>query len=281
MALSAAERKRQEQLKKKAEADKRRRQANRNETRNAAVKESDKKAAQERKRIDKKAEVAQIWGGGEAAKRKAENDRRYAERVRTERNAQINRNWDANDKRDGARPTPRPTAAAPRPATSSRPTSRFAGARDANLNRINNDPRFAAPTPQPLRSPAIGAPVHASPAAFGSAPKLAQSAYVGSSAASPARPSTPGQAVIQQAANPFQGIGDIRGQQLPQAPVQQDAELSAGAQQYGGQQLQGIDQNGIDMERRRAFLDADNSLAGLKAVKELLNRRKLSISVES
>ena len=135
--------------------------------------------------------------------------------------------------------------------------------------------------PQPLRSPAIGAPVHASPAAFGSAPKLAQSAYVGSSAASPARPSTPGQAVIQQAANPFQGIGDIRGQQLPQPPVQQDAELSAGTQQYGGQQLQGIDQNGIDMERRRAFLDADNSLAGLKAVKELLNRRKLSISVES
>jgi hypothetical protein len=35
------------------------------------------------------------------------------------------------------------------------------------------------------------------------------------------------------------------------------------------------------MERRRAFLDADNSMAGMKAVKELLNRRKLSISVEN
>jgi hypothetical protein len=35
------------------------------------------------------------------------------------------------------------------------------------------------------------------------------------------------------------------------------------------------------MERRRAFLDADNSLSGLKAVKELLNRRKLSIAVEN
>jgi len=168
--------------------------------------------------------------------------------------------------------------------------SQFAGKRDENINRINNDPRFAAPAPaavQPVqrRSPAIGAPVHASPAAFGSAPKLAQSsAYVGSSAASPARPSTPAQAVQQQPqapANPYAGIGDVRGQQLPQSPVQQDAELSAGSQQYGGQSVQGINENGVDMERRRAFLDANNSLDGLKAVKELLNRRKLSISVEN
>jgi hypothetical protein len=77
-------------------------------------------------------------------------------------------------------------------------------------------------------------------------------------------------------------VGDVRGQQLnPSAAGLEQAPVQAGTQEYGGQKLQGIDENGIDMERRRAFLDADNSLAGLKAVKELLNRRKLSISVEN
>jgi hypothetical protein len=178
------------------------------------------------------------------------------------------------------RTTPQSTTAR-RPSASSRPQSQFAGARDANLDRINSDPRFAAPQPVQRRSPAIGAPVHASPSAFGSAPKLAQSAYVGSSAASPARPSTPGQAVQQQATNPYAGIGDVRNQQLPQSPIQQDAQPVAGTQEYGGNAVQGVNENGIDEERRRAFLDADNSLDGLKAVKELLNRRKLSISVEN
>jgi hypothetical protein len=157
------------------------------------------------------------------------------------------------------------------------------------------DPNAGLTQPVQRRSPAIGAPVHASPSAFGSVARLAPSPYVGSSAASPARPSTPAQAVQQQPqapaqavqqqpqapANPYAGIGDVRGQQLPQSPVQQDAELSAGSQQYGGQSVQGINENGVDMERRRAFLDANNSLDGLKAVKELLNRRKLSISVEN
>jgi hypothetical protein len=187
--------------------------------------------------------------------------------------------------------------------------SRFAGARDANLNRINNDPRFAAPArqvpvtpdsrrdpefrssgdwvgdpnagrPQPTRSPAIGAPVHARPAAFGAA----QGGLGGSADAPgsvytpqvPQRPSTPAQAVQS---NPYAGIGDVRGQELPQTNIQQDAQPSAGTQEYGGQKLQGIDQNGVDMERRRAFLDANNSLDGMTAVRELLKRRKLSISV--
>jgi hypothetical protein len=140
--------------------------------------------------------------------------------------------------------------------------------------------------PQPLRSPAIGAPIHARPAAFGAA----QGGLGGSADAPgsvytpqvPQRPSTPAQAVQQQQQpNPFQGVGDVRGQELPKTNIQQDAQPSVGTQEYGGQQLQGVDQNGIDMERRRAFLDADNSLDGLKAVKELLNRRKLSISVEN
>ena len=141
------------------------------------------------------------------------------------------------------------------------------------------DPNAGLTQPVQRRSPAIGAPVHASPSAFGSVARLAPSPYVGSSAASPARPSTPGQAVQQQATNPYAGIGDVRGQQLPQSPVQQDAPMAAGTQEYGGQQVQGVNNDGIDEERRRAFLDADNSLDGMKAVRELLRRRKLSISV--
>jgi hypothetical protein len=37
----------------------------------------------------------------------------------------------------------------PKPIMQGNVQSRFAGARDANLNRINNDPRFAAPAPKP------------------------------------------------------------------------------------------------------------------------------------
>jgi hypothetical protein len=85
--------------------------------------------------------------------------------------------------------------------------------------------------------------------------------------------------VQQQQPNPYAGIGDVRGQELPQTNIQQDAQPSVGTQEYGGQKLQGIDQNGVDMERRRAFLDANNSLDGMTAVRELLKRRKLSISV--
>jgi hypothetical protein len=153
------------------------------------------------------------------------------------------------------------------------------------------DPNAGLTQPVQRRSPAIGAPVHASPSAFGSAPKLAQSAYVGSSAASPARPSTPGQAVQQQAAQPQQQpfFEQVVPQQQPAAaqpqpspvgPVSDGGDYDHMVQATRPQQAP-VNEDGIDMERRRAFLDADNSMAGLKAVKELLNRRKLSISVEN
>jgi hypothetical protein len=90
-----------------------------------------------------------------------------------------------------------PTASAPRPSASSRPQSRFAGQRDRNFQHIQQTGQ-SLPSAA-LHSPASGAPIHASPQAFGSAPRLAESAYVGSSAATPARPSTPGQAVRQAA----------------------------------------------------------------------------------
>jgi hypothetical protein len=173
----------------------------------------------------------------------------------------------------GAKPKPKPASVPVTPEWKRDPEFRTTGG-------WVGDPNAGLTQPVQRRSPAIGAPVHASPSAFGSAPKLAQSAYVGSSAATPPRPSTPAQAVQQQA-NPYAGIGDVRNQPLPQAPVQQDAPMTAGTQEYGGQQVQGVNNDGIDEERRRAFLDAENSMAGLKAVKELLNRRKLSISVEN
>ena len=126
-----------------------------------------------------------------------------------------------------------------------------------------------APPAAPLRSPALSAPVHSKPQDFGSA-------YAPQAGQAP-RPNTP-----QPAANPFAGIGDVRGQQMnPEAAKLREAPVQAGNQEYQGQTFPGIDANGNDMERRRAFLDADNSLDGMKAVRELLNRRKLSISVEN
>lgn len=167
---------------------------------------------------------------------------------------------------------------------------------DGNTGRL----KVAAPK---LRSPAIGAPVHASPSAFGSSQKLQQQAvspYVGSSAATPARPSTPAQAAQQptqpQPMSPQYGGNDEPGrlgqseggyagrisQPSPVGPVTDGGDYDHMVQATRPQQpAGGPDANGIDMERRRAFLDADNSLDGLKAVKELLNRRKLSISVEN
>jgi len=176
----------------------------------------------------------------------------------------------------GAKPKPK---AAPKPAAKSTTAPRVADYSDAQGNVYDgNTGALKVAAPQ-RRSPAIGAPVHASPSAFGSAPKLQQQAvspYVGSSAATPPRPSTPA-----QAPNPYAGIGDVRGNGLGQSPVPEAPQYSVGTQEYGGQKLQGIDENGIDMERRRAFLDAGNSLDGMKAVRDLLNRRKLSISVEN
>ena len=171
-------------------------------------------------------------------------------------------------------------AAKPKPQPAAKPTPKpnVADYSDAQGNVYDgNSGALRTAAAQPLRSPAIGAPVHARPSAFGSAQGIATgSAYV---QAPTTRPSTPGQAAMQQP-NPYQAMGDIRGQQIPDVGMPQDPQASVGKQEYGGQKLQGIDNNGVDMERRRAFLDADNSLDGMKAVRDLLNRRKLSIAVE-
>ena len=88
----------------------------------------------------------------------------------------------------------------------------------------------------------------------------------------PNRPNTPvAAAKVAAPSNPFAGIGDVRGNELGVMP-----DGSMGVDQKGlGQPLTPSD---VDIERRRAFLDADNSIDGIKAVKDLLKRRKLSIS---
>ena len=104
-------------------------------------------------------------------------------------------------------------------------------------------------------------------------PKPQPSAYA-PQAAQPARPNrpvaSPQPAPQQPAPVPATGMGDVRGQQFGTAPTGD----------FQASDMDPYTQNGVDMERRRAFLDADNSLDGAKAVRDLLKRRKLSISVE-
>jgi hypothetical protein len=143
-----------------------------------------------------------------------------------------------------------------------------------------SDQQGGYPMPQ-LRSPAIGAPIHAKPAAFGSATKLqggtlsAQPSVYAPQVGQAPKPNTP-----QPAAQPITMSPQYGGNDEPGRMGQNEGGYQM-PQQAPATPAGGPDANGIDMERRRAFLDADNSLDGLKAVKDLLNRRKLSISVEN
>lgn len=112
-----------------------------------------------------------------------------------------------------------------------------------------------------------------SPQAAPPAPTQQPSAYA-PRATEPPRPNRPvpsAPAAPQPAQRvPATGLGDVRGQQLGTAPTGN----------FQASDMDPYSQNGVDTERRRAFLDADNSLDGMKAVRDLLKRRKLSISVE-
>ena len=199
---------------------------------------------------------------------------RTAERERSNSGNNIGLRGRKEGEKPAAKPQPKPEAKPDwRSRTSSNDVTALSQAQnDAVRNHpANRSPATAdaPPAPTTLPSPAIGAPVHAKPQDFGSA-------YAPQAGQAP-RPNTP-----QPAANPYAGIGDVRGQQLnPAAAGMSTDQAQVGTQEFQGQKLQGIDDNGIDMERRRAFLDADNSLDGMKAVRELLNRRKLSIAVEN
>lgn len=136
--------------------------------------------------------------------------------------------------------------------------SRFAGAREANLNRINNDPRFAAPTEKP-KPPAPARPKP--PAA--SAP--------------PARPSAsrPSQSTPSRTTATSSGSQQVRPAEKKPS-MGREAFDRAGKGSLGPNY--GIDQfgdkNGIDMERRRSFLDAKDSQEGRKAISKLMEERR-------
>ena len=235
--------------KKDAEA---RRAASLNTTRTRMRAEAESKAAKEKERLTRQFQIKSIWGGGNAARKQHDNDMRYVEAQRVKRQDAITnaQNKTKPAAKPEAKPAPKPQPKpAPKPAATPQPAA-------------------APPAPAPLRSPAIGAPVHAKPQDFGAA-AVQPSAFAPQVGQAP-RPNAP-----QPAMSPQYGGNDEPGRmgqnengyQMPQQPQ----APAAG----------GPDANGIDMERRRAFLDADNSLDGLKAVKDLLNRRKLSISVEN
>lgn len=136
--------------------------------------------------------------------------------------------------------------------------SRFAGARDRNIQRINSDPRFAAPTekPKPPTPPRPKPPAASAP---------------------PTRPSAsrPSQTTPSRTTATSSGSQQVR-------PAEKKPSMGREAFDRSGKGTlgpnYGIDQfgdkNGIDMERRRAFLDAKDSQEGRKAISKLMEERR-------
>jgi len=149
--------------------------------------------------------------------------------------------------------------------------SRFANARQENLDRINRDPRFQAPVPrrdnsQPPRSNSGGNSTPPAP------PRNRGSG--GSSSAAPSRPPAPApsrppatQAAPSKPAPP-----------KDEPPTNGVGPVSDGSLYADKLRISGIDKGGPDLERRRAFLDAKDSQAGAKAVRDLLAKRKKRMS---
>lgn len=73
---------------------------------------------------------------------------------------------------------------------------------------------------------------------------------------------------------PLTEMGSLSGASFGSGPSQ-NAKLSIGKMEYKGDTTSGPKEGAPDMERRRAFLDAKDSLSGIKAVKKLMEERKL------
>jgi ElaB/YqjD/DUF883 family membrane-anchored ribosome-binding protein len=137
---------------------------------------------------------------------------------------------------------------------------------------------YGPPNPKP-RSPAAAAPIHASPQAFGSGPRLqaAPSVYAPQAGAAP-KPNTPqpssygadGKSLYNAGKGDNPLMQRTFGYQTGQAPDQQAAAPKAPEPQMS-QQYQGNDQPG-------ALGQAENPMAALG---ELLNRKKISISLSN
>lgn len=135
--------------------------------------------------------------------------------------------------------------------------SRFSGARDRNLQRINSDPRFAAPkeTPKPP-APRQQSPAASAPAARPSASRPSQT--------SPSRTTATGSGTQQ--ARPAEKKPSM-GREAFDRSGKGSLGPNYGIDQFG-------DKNGIDMERRRAFLDAKDSQEARKAINKLMEERR-------
>jgi hypothetical protein len=72
---------------------------------------------------------------------------------------------------------------------------------------------------------------------------------------------------------PMTQMGDVRGSKFEGGPSANE-KMTIGKKVEGMEATPGVKADGTDMERRRAFLDADNSMKGMKAVRELLEKRK-------
>jgi hypothetical protein len=276
MALSAAEKKRQEELrrqsdklgstiqKKKAERAKAQKDAEAKTKKEAQVREQfrrdirNRNLNNERERLTKQAEVSRIWGGGAAVDKKLKNDLAYVEKQRPQ---------------GGVKPEV-PLA----------DTGRYVpGGQQVKF-----------------RSPAIGAPVHARPSAFGSATQLQNgilsarpqpSAYAPQVGQAP-RPNAPqpssssyrdgGKGLYKGSEEYVKATGGnynplmqrTFGYQTGQHPGAQQPQPAAPAQPQQPQtspQYNGNDEPG-------ALGQAENPM---KLLGDLLNRKKLSISVSN
>jgi len=146
----------------------------------------------------------------------------------------------------------------------------FAGSRDINLGRINADPRFAAPA---LAAPAPAAPARSpAPAA---APAVATA---------PVKPTTgSGAADLEQTGSllgalagggfPAQLPAHLANPQFAVATPEQQKVMTGPADGDRLEQaLSGVQPVEQDLEtrRRRAFLDGEDSMAGMRAVRNVL-----------
>lgn len=187
MALSPAEAKRQKEAaarttknKKDTEARAARLKA---QTQARIRAEADAKAKKEKERLQREAEIKRIWGGGNAVDSKLKNDLRYVESQRIKKQDAVTA---AQQNKPATTPAPKPAA---KPAAKQTPPPA---------------PQLPPPQPQVQRSPAIGAPVHAQPQAFGSGSQVRDGVLSGTPAPSAFAPQV-GQAPKQNAPTPDGG----------------------------------------------------------------------------
>ena len=161
--------------------------------------------------------------------------------------------------------------------------SKFAGARDANLQSINRDPRFAAPAARPPAPPAAQPPARpAAPPARPATQPRAAAPQPSRPAPAPA-PAAPGADALEQAGAVVSGLqqqyfsGPPLIAETPSVYVQPtpDQEIAIRNLAPGAAPAAAgvMDNAQLNQRRRSAFLDAKDSMSGLAAVRGLLSEQ--------